>query len=148
LGAALYEGSPILAEARQRPIAPLPPGGLQHGIFKPLTLKDLSYPPSMVKWHRRQLGSAAPVMGATEADLLLTLATALYATSLEAADVKGTRVGMFAFTLTRRIWERSVPFVPEAGVLLGKVIRDLGAAWAGLTVETAQADESRDEVRA
>jgi hypothetical protein len=134
LAVTMCDKSPILAAARERRIAPKPAGGLFHGIFKPLQGRDLADPLRMVTWHRQQLTAAAPEMGDTEADLLLTLATALYATSLPASEVQ-SRVGLFVTTLRLKRWEHSVPFVPQARALLDDAIGRLGAAWAGLADE-------------
>jgi len=142
LAAALLDNSPILLAARGRRIVPKPAGSLTHGIFRPLQGRDLADTRRMVSWFRQQLSTAVPATGDTEADLLLVLATALYATSLPASEVKKSRVGVFVFTLTRKLWMRSVPFVPQARVLLDNAIEEFGAAWAGLAEETATAADA------
>lgn len=137
---ALLAQSPILTAARGRLIAPLPPGNLLHGVYAPIKSHHLHEPLRFVKWHRMQLSTAVPVMGNTEADLLLVVATALYATSLRESDVTKTRVAVFVGTIARRKFLRSLPFVPEARTLLDAAISRQGLAWAGLAEETATAD--------
>jgi hypothetical protein len=147
LAAALVAQSPILAAARERRIAPRPAGGLQYGVFKPVLGRDLKDVRRLVAWHRQQLSAALPVMGDTEADLLLTIASALYARSLPANEVQKTRVAVFASTIILKRWEQGVPFVPQARVLLDDAIRQFGPAWAGLADETAEvlAEKARAE---
>lgn len=143
---ALIGQSPILSAAKERRIAPLPAGNLLHGVYAPIKGQHLHEPLRLVKWHRMQLSTAVPVMGDTEADLLLTLATAMYATSLPEHEVVKNRVAIFVGTISRRRWTRALPFVPQARTLLDERIAGHGAAWAGLADEPVEAaGEARAE---
>ena len=79
-------------------------------------------------------------MANTEADLLLTLATALYAASLRIEDVRKNRVAIFNSTIRRRAFTRSLPFVPKARMLLDQGIAERGLEWAGLADEPTPAE--------
>ncbi len=134
--AAILEKHPILAEAEGRRIAPLPAGPLMaNGVFAPLQPKHLDSPCGFVTWHRMQLSSAIPVMGDTEADLLLTLATVFYAKSLRSDDVKKNRVAVFVDVIARRNFLRSLPFLQQARTLLDKETLKRGREWVGLADE-------------
>ena len=78
----LIRKSPILAEAAQRRVEPLPAKGCLHGVFHPLTVRHLQDPCKLVAWHQCQLTAIKPVIGPTEAHLLLVIATAMYATKI------------------------------------------------------------------
>ena len=56
----------------------------------------------MVKWHRMQLSTAVPVMGNSEADLLLTIAAALYAMKLLDSEITNNRVAVFVHTIASK----------------------------------------------
>lgn len=133
----LLANSPILAAARERRIAPLPACNLVHGVFAAIEPKDIYRLERFVKWHRMQLSTAEPVMGGTEADLLLTIATVLYARSLPESEVRKNRAAVFVSTIARRAFLKSLPFVPEARMLLDGGIAKLGATWAGLAEEVS-----------
>jgi hypothetical protein len=128
--------SPILATARGRRIAPLPANTLVHGVFAGIAERHLQEPFRLVEWHRRQLDTAVCVQGDTEADLLLTLATAMYAAALPEGAVRRNRVAVFVHTISRRKWLRALPYVPQAKALLDQAIARLGAEWAGLEDES------------
>lgn len=136
--------SPLLAEARERRIAPLPPGGLLHGVYAPITVGHLKAPERLIRWHRMQLSTVAPVMGDTEADLLLTIATALYATSLPDSRVQQNRVAVFVGTICRHRFMRSLGFVPKAREVLDEAIASHGAAWVGIAAEVLGAASCKD----
>lgn len=138
----LCADSPILSEAAGRLIAPLPASGLVHGVYAPIRPVHLGQPLRLVEWHRRQLSTAVPVMGNSEADLLLTLATALFAASLPERDIRKSRVAAFVSTINKRQWHRSLSFVPEARKLLDAALARGGIAIAGLA---AQLEEARAE---
>lgn len=125
--AAWFRESPILREAVQRRIAPQPSERLLHGVFKPLEAEHLDQcnTAKLVLWFRGQLASPVPVdsLAATEAHLLLTIAAAIYATSLPAQQVKRSRVAAFVNCLTRNLW-KAVPYVPAARARL-----DAWLAW-------------------
>lgn len=140
---ALVAQSPILSAAKERRIAPLPAGKLLHGVYAPINGDHLSRPLGFVKWHRQQLSTAVPVMGNSEADLLLTIAAVLYADSLRDGEVKKSRVGAFVHTISRRKFWRILPFVPRARTLLDEGIEYHGLTWAGLSDETAAAEEKQ-----
>ena len=133
----LVAQSPILLAARGRRIAPSPAGGLAHGVFAPLTGKLIAKPVRFVGWHRQQLSTAVPVMGDTEADLLLTLAAALYAGSMRDGEVEKNRVAVFVHTIARRKFWRVLPHVPAARTLLNDAVERYGKEWAGLADEPA-----------
>ena len=142
LSAVLCRQSPILTAAGQRRTAPLAATEeMLHGVYAPLKERHLHDPLRLVKWFRMQLSTIRPVMGDTEADLLLTLATALYATSLPEQEVARNRVAAFVGTMLRRRWTRALPFVPQARALLDEGIAGRGAAWAGLADETVEVAE-------
>jgi len=142
LSAALCRQSPILTAAGRRRIAPLAATEtMLHGVYAPLRENHLHKPLQLVKWFRIQLSTIRPVMGDTEADLLLTLATALYATSLPEQEVARNRVAVFVGTMSRRRWTRALPFVSQARTLLDEGIAGCGAAWAGLADETVEVAE-------
>jgi hypothetical protein len=145
---ALLGQSPILTAARERLIAPLPAGNLLHGVYAPIKWHHLHEPLRFVKWHRMQLSTAVPVMDNTEADLLLIIATALYATSLRDSEVTKTRAAVFVGTIARRKFLRSLPFVPQARTLLDEGIRRHGLAWVGLADETTPAEVQKVEAGA
>lgn len=62
----------------------------------------------MIAWFRRQLAAPEPVTGPTEAELLLVLAAARYATRLPESQVRN-RVGLFVRCVSRRYWRRLLP---------------------------------------
>lgn len=62
----------------------------------------------MIAWFRRQLAAPEPVTGPTEAELLLVLAAARYATKLPDNQVRN-RVGLFVRCVSRRYWRRLLP---------------------------------------
>ena len=111
---------PELREAATRSVAALPPGDLAYGAFAPVAQTDLS-DGSLVPWFRRQLGLSRPVIGATEAELLLVLAAGLAAAAVPAADVQRSRVAIFAATVKRGIWEQVLRRVPAARKLLDAI---------------------------
>lgn len=130
LSARLAGQSPVLAKARGRRIVPLPAGGLAHGLWAGLNSRHLRRPLSLVGWHRQQLSTAAPAMGGTEADLLLTIAAALYAVSVPEAEVRKNRVAIFVSTLSRKRWCSVMQFVPQARKLLDDAAERYGPDWA------------------
>ncbi len=138
----LLAQSPILKAAEERLIAPLPAGRLLHGVYAPIKEHDLLEPLRFVRWHRMQLSTAVPVMGSSEADLLLTLATAMYAGTLEKSEIIKTRVAVFVGTIARRKFLRSFPFVPQARELLDAGIVRHGPAWAGLAKEDIPTEQA------
>lgn len=145
---ALLAQSPILTAAKERRIAPLPAGVLLHGVYAPIKEHHLHQPLRFVAWHRKQLSTAVPVMGDTEADLLLTIATALYATSLRDSEVTKSRAAVFVGTIARQKFLRSMPFVPQARMLLDEWIAHNGLASAGLAEETAHLETQTVEAEA
>jgi hypothetical protein len=113
---------PELREALGRRIAPLPPNSLVYGgAFAPIERRHLDNPRVMVEWFRRQLSLGEPVMGGTEADLLLTLAASIHATRLPDADVKRNRVAVFVATLARGRWRDAARYVQDARRLLDEL---------------------------
>lgn len=125
----LCEGSPILSAARERRIAPMPADILLHGCFAPIEERHLRAPLGLAVWHARQLSTKEPVVGDTEADLLLVLATALHAASLRKEDVRRNRVAAFISMLTRRAFTSALPFVPQARMLLDNAEQEHGTRW-------------------
>lgn len=129
LSALLCRQSPLLAEARERRIAPLPAGDLLHGVYAAIDSRHLRRPLSLVAWHRKQLTTLMPVMGGTEADLLLVIAAGLFAVSVPHADVRKNRVALFVSVIARRKWCKALPFVPKARKLLDEAIAYYGPGW-------------------
>lgn len=119
---------PELAEAADRPVAPLPAGRLVYGVFgrEVWTPKMLARRGLVVEWFRRQLSAPSPVAGATEADLLLVLATAIRVASLPDREIKKSRIGMVVCTLIRREWQPVLPHVPEARRVLDELLARAG----------------------
>lgn len=105
---------PELTEAQSRTIAPLPPGEVAYGAFKPITEELLKRPDKVLTWFRQALGVPTPVCSATEAHLLLVLAAARCAVDMPQRDVLKTRSAFFASTVSRRKWQRVLCGVPEA----------------------------------
>jgi hypothetical protein len=130
LSALLCRQSPLLAEARERRLVPLPADELLHGVYAPIESKHLRNPLSLVAWHRKQLSTVRHPMGDTEADLLIVIAVALYAVSVPDADVRKTRVAIFVNAIHRRKWCKALPFVPKARSLLDMAIKRFGPDWA------------------
>jgi hypothetical protein len=106
----------LLRDPSRRPVAQLPPGGLVGNVFTPLKSESLRSTLWMVRWFRQQIGVHSPLTGSTEADLLLVLATAIYASEMQPAEVRKSRVGVFAFVVSKRRW-RYVVAQLEAAVL-------------------------------
>ena len=115
----LIRKSPILAEAAERRVEPLPAKGCLHGVFRPLTVKHLQDPWRLVTWHQCQLTAIKPVIGPTEAHLLLVIATAKYATEIPEAQIrneKKDRLVVFkdAMAHLAQRWLQVFPYVPDA----------------------------------
>jgi hypothetical protein len=99
----LQEEPADLVDARQRAIEPMPLGRrLADGVFRPLTPAKLADPLAMIEWTRRQLSADLPVVDATEADLLLVLACARYATHPPIGKPIRSPVGWFTWAARKR----------------------------------------------
>lgn len=144
LAVKVCDDAPILAAARERRVAPLPPGDLLYGVFAAIEERHIREPLGFVTWHRMQLGTPEPVMGDTEADLLLTLAAALYAASLRREEIRKNRVAIFVNAISHHAFLRCLPFVPKARSLLDQGITERGSGWAGLAVEPERAIPTED----
>jgi hypothetical protein len=107
-------GDPLLVEAAQRIITPQPAGKLARSVFAPLSESHLRHTGHMVEWHAKQLSAASPVMGNTEAHLLLVLASAIHATEMPITKVEKSRVGVFVGIIRKRAWLRVMRHVPMA----------------------------------
>ena len=101
------------------------PGDCQYGVFAPLTACEIAKPLGLVGWFRRQLASPRPATGNTEADLLLVIAAALFVRSLPRDDVRRP-VGKLVDVISRGVWYRALPFVPEARKLLDGAVAACG----------------------
>lgn len=114
---------PILREARLRSVEPLEAGRLTYGVFAPLSEQSLGVRSSdgrvrlnvtaITEWFRRQLSVEQPVVGNTQAHLLLVLAAARYALSLRADELKRNRVAAFVNIVSRQRWRRVLSHVPS-----------------------------------
>lgn len=87
---------------------------LKGSVFDPIQEDYLENTQALVEWHRRQLSAASPVVGDTEAHLLLVLAAGLSASRMSKASVKKNRVSVFAGTVKRRKWQAVLGYVEEA----------------------------------
>jgi hypothetical protein len=130
----LLAQSPILRAAREQRITPLPASvPMLHGVYHAVELCQLQEPSRLIQWHREQLLTSRPPMSDTVADLLLTIATAMYATAMPSKDVLKNRVAVFADVIARRKFAKSLPHVPKARDYLDRAIKKLGPEWAGLS---------------
>ncbi len=73
--------------------------------FEPLTERWLGDESDLEFWHRWQLRSADPAVGATQAHLALVLATARHAVAFPKSRLKRNRVALFVGILSKRNWE-------------------------------------------
>jgi len=117
---------PELVEASARPVAPLPAGDLQYGVFAAITIKQLRGAGSMIGWFRKQLSAPRPATGPTEADLLLVLAASIWAVDLPAERIHRNRVAVFVATVSRGRWQRVLPKLPEARRRLAVLLQRYG----------------------
>lgn len=113
---------PVLAEAATRSVEPLDPGGLAGHAFAPLQQSDLESTGRMLQWFRRQLGLRSPLTHSTEADLLLVVGAALYASREVAERVRRNRVALFVDTVKRRKWRKAVPHINDARRLIDSLV--------------------------
>ena len=111
---------PEIAANLQRRVQPLPAGDLIHGAFTPLKPKTFERPEpsvmagSLAIWFRRQLSAPQPICGDSVAELIVIIASGLYASSLPAVEVKKNRAAVFVTTLSRELWFRITRFVGPA----------------------------------
>lgn len=132
--AAWRRDSPILAAAESRRLRPLASERLMHGVFAPLTVDVLRSTGQLVAWFRGQLASPSPVLGGSEADLLMVLAAAEYALALPPAKVRTNCVAVFVDCVKRRLW-KAIPYVPRA--------RERLDAWLAAADEAGKGEQAR-----
>ena len=82
--------------------------------FKPLKESHLSDATSMLSWHQHQLSAPRPVYAPYEADQILTVCVALYASKMNATEVKKTRVAVFANMSVKRNFTKALRYLDEA----------------------------------
>jgi hypothetical protein len=121
---------PELAAAVGRQVHPLPPKSLAYGVFTPIQVEYLGKPLIMLEWHRRQLATARPVCGATEAHVLLSLAAAIYSRDMPHEQVRKNRVALFVRTVRNIERQRYDVFahVPKARASLDMMLETFGDA--------------------
>lgn len=105
---------PVLTEALNHRITPQPANSLKNGVWKPLQERHLKETGSLVKWHARQLGAPRPVIGNTDAHLLMVLAAGLCAAAMPLKKIRKSRVAYFINTLKGGHWLRVVEFIDQA----------------------------------
>lgn len=108
----LLTAVPELAAAAECEVLALPAGALLHGVFRPLGDAALQNPHGLVEWFRRQLSALAPAVGPSEAELLLVLASAVYAQKLR--TVVKSRIAAFISVISRGEWRKVIPYIPDA----------------------------------
>ena len=117
LRAELIAEIPELQAAAAVSVPPAPPGDLLYGVYAGLTLTHVNKPLMMAVWLRQQLGTRAPVMEGTEADVLLAMAAAFHAAAID-GDKVHNRVAVLVTVISRRLWRKVTPFVRKASQLL------------------------------
>lgn len=75
---------------------------------------DLANAGILRDWHQRQLSTPTPCMGGTRADLILTVALGLWATSLQPQEIINNRTAAFVDAVKNRHFENAMPFVKQA----------------------------------
>ncbi len=120
--------APIVADALMRRVDPLPPRSLMYGPWSKLQERHFDSTACMVEWFRRQLAIPNPVVGGTEAHLLMVIAAALYATRLPVREIRKSRVGLFVTLVSRGQWQRVLGRVPEARDRLDGLLQADGSA--------------------
>jgi len=110
----LLEDHPLLREACRRSVEALPPDDLVGNAFAPLAESELKDPVKVTGWFRRQLAVRRPLTPPTEADLLLVLAAASWASKMPADQVRKSRKGAFVDTVLRGRWRRVASHVGRA----------------------------------
>lgn len=113
-----------IEEAEERKVLCLTVGELAYGVFKPLKEKFLAEPSCVVVWFRRQLSAERPVMGDSEAELLLTIAAAIHAVMMPAKEIKRSRCAVFIDVVAHHKWRRVTDRIPEARSRLDKVLSE------------------------
>lgn len=116
--AAFFADNELLRKAAEVPVERKSARSLKQSAFATFEEPHLSETASLVEWHARQLSSNEPVMGATEADLLLVIATAIFATNHR--NVKTSRVGIFIDILTKHRFRKVVRHLPKAAAALAE----------------------------
>ena len=129
----LIEEIPALKAAAAVSVRPKPPGDCLYGAYAGLTVSHVARPLLMAAWLRQQLGSKAPVMAGTEADVLLAMAAAMHARDLQEEKVRN-RVAVLVSVISRRMWRKVTRFLPEA-------VRLLAEAKARFSQEDSQSED-------
>ena len=118
-----FESIPELAETYGRLVRPLPAGKLLYAVFSSLEERHLGKPMSVVEWFRKQLSAKSPVTQNSEAELLLVLATAIYAARLKAELVKKNRVAIFSNFVSHGRWQKALCKISEAKTTLNGLLK-------------------------
>lgn len=111
---AVIAALPILRDAAKVAVEPLEPLGLARGAFAAVKQKHLSDARLLSEWYRRQLSLPDPVCENSRADLLLVIATGIYAAKVPDAEVKKTRAAIFVDVINKGRWRKVTPYVDEA----------------------------------
>jgi hypothetical protein len=90
------------------------PCSMMGSVFTPLREKHLPNTTTVLEWHRRQLSAPSPVYGATEADAIMAVAVAMYAARFPPAEVRKSRVAIFANVTAKRAFSPVLRYLPEA----------------------------------
>lgn len=122
---------PQLLEASRRFVAAMPDAAnLVYGPFRVLTAEQLLQPDTIVRWFRRQLALRKPLTKGSEAELLVVLAAATWASKLAPDEVKRSRVAAFSSVITREgFWHRVKRYIPQAAETLESLATAKGRFW-------------------
>lgn len=108
-------GIECLQHAAQTTIESKPAGPkMRRSAFASIDEHHLEDTGAMVEWHQRQLSVDQPIVGATEAELILVIASGLTAAKMSARSVKKSRVAVFVGTVKANSWKSVLGYVEEA----------------------------------
>jgi len=117
-----FQEIPELAAAASHTVASLACGELCYGALKVLSETHLRQAGQLVLWFRRQLATARPLTGDSQAELLLVLAAARHALNVPAADVRKSRLALFCSLVARGGWLVVRSHVPWARRTLDELL--------------------------
>jgi len=119
-----------LVEALDRRVTPLPVGELaEKGTYHSIDPEDLTKPPPIIEWFRRQLSLASPVCGPSEAELLLCLAAAAHVYHMPGNKISKSKPAYFSYLVANRKWLKVAYRIGKAKSILESIEREKGAYW-------------------
>lgn len=138
---AYLASSPVLADAGTRTVSPKASDRMANGVFVSVESGKLDVTGWIVGWFRAQLAAADPVLGDSEAELLLAIAWGLYAARLPKDEVRKNRAALFAHVVKRRVYRHAARYVDEARRRLDDWLAAMRAQGRGDDVAAIYVDE-------